>query len=472
MTHSPLATPIVPAPPATFVPGSGHNRAALLERTGHERGDHGALALRLAGLPVDERAAALVAACEDGEPLALAGADLRGIDLSARGILLLRRTAGLAPLSLGGADLRGASLCGANLRGVRLHEARLDGAVLVGADLAGADLACASLRHAQLTGADLSRADLSFADCRGASLLTANLSSAVATAIDLRDALLHAAVLCRAGLRDADLRWSRLEGATMAHADLRGACFAGATMAGSNLAYAIVDGATDFSFAFLTRVRLDGVALQRAHLGGGIGEDLRDLVAARDAYRALRRHFESEGRHGDARWAHVRACVAATASHRPDRARRYWARDWSRPVDRTSPDAPARATSRALRTRTRDGLTALKHAWLWAAGQVSGLTMAYGTSYVRLLLTLAAVWVLFGVYFQDAGRILELERGALGGGWWAGLRLSAASLTPIDAYPLVATAPGAQWMSMIEGAIGVVLFGALGYVSASRVRRG
>lgn len=467
ISHPDLAVPNAIVPPVAVVPAWGDSHASRSERAAC-----GGLGLRLAALPPEERAPAIVAASEDGETLDLAGADLRGIDLSAKGILLLRRTPGLVPLSLAGADLRGASLCGANLRGVRLREACLDGAILIGADLAGADLACASLRHAQLTGADLSRADLSFADCRGASLLTANLSSVVATAIDLRDALLHAAVLCRAGLRDADLRWSRLEGASMAHADLRGACFAGATLAGSNLAFATVDGATDLSFAFLSRARLDGVALQRSHLGGGIGEELRDLVAARDAYQALRRHFETEGRYADARWAHVRACVAATASHRPDRARRYWVRDWSRPIETAKPRTSAGRAARALKVRALNGLTMLKHGGQWSAGQLSGVTMAYGTSYLRLLLTLAVVWVLFGLYFQDAGRILELERGALGGGWWAGLRLSAASLTPIDAYPLVATAPGAQWVAMIEGAIGVVLFGALGYVSASRVRRG
>ena len=428
------------------------------------------LAEVLAELPASERAEAIAAAADAGAPLDLAGADLRGIDLSARGLLHARRAAGLAPLSLAGADLTGASLCGANLRGIGLREARLDRAVLVGADLAGADLAGASLRHAQLTGADLARADLSFADCRGASLLTANLGSAVATAIDLREALLHAAVLCRAALRDADLRWSRLEGASLAHADLRGARFGGAMLAGGNLAFATVDDATDFGFAFLGRTRLDGVALRRAHLGGGVGEEPRDLVAARDAYQSLRRHFESIGRPADARWAHVRACAAATASHRPDRARRYWMADFHgdcAPPARAAAGAPAR-----LRRRVCAAAKTVRHTAIWAIGQLSGLTTAYGTSYGRLSATLLAVWFLFAAYFHAAGRILDLDHGVAAAGWLASLRLSAASLTPIDAYPLAATAPGAPWVATLEGAIGVILFGALGYVSASRARRG
>lgn len=469
MTYPTLVLPASSPTPATVLPGRRQRHAASWPERGRS-----ALAVLLAELPPEERAGAVVAACDSGEPLDLACADLRGIDLSTRGVLLLRRTGGLAPLSLAGADLSGASLCGANLRGVRLREARLDGAVLIGADLAGADLACASLRHAQLTGADLSRADLSFADCRGASLLTANLSSAVATAIDLREALLHAAVLCRAGLRGADLRWSRLEGASLAHADLRGARFGGALLAGSNFAYAHVDEATDFGYAFVGRARFDGVALQRSHLGDGIGEELRDLVAARDAFQSLRRTFEAEGRFGDARWAHVRACRMATASHRPDRARRYWIKDWTIDCASTAHASPAAATSAPARLRRAacGAVKHVKHTCLWAAGQLSGLTTAYGTSYGRLMLTLTGVWVLFAAYYQSAGRILDLDHGVAGTGWLASLRLSAASLTPIDAYPLVASAPGAQWVATIEGAIGVILFGALGYVSASRVRRG
>ena len=434
------------------------------------------LAEVLAELPVSERAEAIAAAADAGAPLDLAGADLRGIDLSARGLLHARRAAGLAPLSLAGADLTGASLCGANLRGIGLREARLDRAVLVGADLAGADLAGASLRHAQLTGADLARADLSFADCRGASLLTANLGSAVATAIDLREALLHAAVLCRAALRDADLRWSRLEGASLAHADLRGARFGGAMLAGGNLAFATVDDATDFGFAFLGRTRLDGVALRRAHLGGGVGEETggpRALGGPGAASQPLRRHFESIGRPAAARWAHVRACAAATASHRPDRARRYWMADFHgdcAPPARTA--AGAAGAPARLRRRVCTAVKTVRHTAIWAIGQLSGLTTAYGTSYGRLSATLLAVWFLFAGYYRAAGRILDLDHGVAAAGWLASLRLSAASLTPIDAYPLAATAPGAPWIATVEGAIGVILFGALGYVSASRARRG
>lgn len=467
MTQPTTALPRPTAPVMTVLPGARVRRGSLR----HERPSP--FALELAELPAEARAEAIVAAAEAGGPLDLVGADLRGIDLSARGVLLARRTGGLAPLSLAGADLSGASLCGANLRGVRLREARLDRAVLIGADLGGADLACASLRHAQLTGADLSRADLSFADCRGASLLTANLGSVVATAVDLREALLHAAVLCRAGLRDADLRWSRLEGASLAHADLRGARFAGAMLAGANLAFAAVDDATDLGFAFLGRARLDGVALRRGHLGDGVGEEARDLLAARDAYRALRRHFEAIGRPADARWAHVRACAVATASHRPDRARRYWSAGFH--GDCAGPAlgaATAVGAGARLRRRACAAVAAVKHTAHWTVGLLSGLTTAYGTSYGRLTATLGAVWVLFAAYFHAAGRILDLDHGVAATGWWASLRLSAASLTPIDAYPLVATAPGAPWAATIEGAIGVILFGALGYVSASRVRRG
>jgi hypothetical protein len=51
------------------------------------------------------------------------------------------------------------------------------------------------------------------------------------------------------------------------------------------------------------------------------------------------------------------------------------------------------------------------------------------------------------------------------------LRYSAAALTPIDAYPLVATTEAARAASVMEGMLGIVLLGALGYVAVSRVRR-
>ena len=49
------------------------------------------------------------------------------------------------------------------------------------------------------------------------------------------------------------------------------------------------------------------------------------------------------------------------------------------------------------------------------------------------------------------------------------LRYSAASLTPLDAYPLVTTSYAGRMAAGIEGVLGIGLLGALGHMLASRV---
>jgi len=406
------------------------------------------LLVRLAAVTISERGAVLRRAVASGEPLLLPGADLRGIDLgSASG-----RDGSLV---LDGADLTGATLTGANLAGVSLRGARLDGAFLVGACLAGCDLATATLRGAQLTGVDLRRADLSFADLRGASLLTADLSYALATGADLREALLHAARMCLAVLRGADLRWARLDGARLIGADLRMARLDQASLVHADLSRARVSEGTSLAYAFLHHARFDGVDLKRAHLGGGPGEGCRDFLSARDTLRGLARHFETAGRHADARWAHVQAAIMATRAHRPDRARRFFADDW----------AGGRQPARALRSV----VAPLRHGSQWTLGKVNHLTTGYGTCYWRILVTLAIAWVGFAAFYQSVGGLLVMDGAAH---WTDALRFSAASLTPLDAFPITATSAVARWAALAQGVLGMGLLGALGFVSASRLRSG
>lgn len=403
---------------------------------------------RLAAVPAAERGALLRDAVAAGEALSLPGADLRGVDLG--------RTPDGDPIRLDGADLTGATLTGANLAGASLRGASLDGAFMVGATLAGCDLATATLRGAQLTGADLRRADLSFADLRGASLLTADLSYALATGADLREALLHAARLCMTVLRGADLRWARLDGARLIGADLRMARFDQASLVHADLSRARLGEGTSLAFAFLHHARFDGVELTREHLGAGPGERCRDFLRARETLRGLARHFEASGRHADARWVHVQAGIMDTRTHRPDRARRFYAADWA-----GDGGWPARARRTAAAT--------LRHGARWALGVVNHWTTGYGTCYVRILATLAIAWLAFAAYYHLAGGLLVLDGTAH---WTNALRFSAASLTPLDAYPITAMSAVARWAALAQGAMGMVLLGALGYVSASRLRCG
>jgi uncharacterized protein YjbI with pentapeptide repeats len=412
------------------------------------------LAERLAAVPLAERTALLLAAIATGEVLTLPGADLRGVDLrpgrpargdGAAGLALVPST-----VNLDGANLAGATLSGACLAHTSLRGACLDEALLVGADLRGADLAGATLRKANLSGADLTRADLSFASLRGASLLTANLTEVTATGADLRETILHAAALPRVILRAADLRWAHLDAANLTGAALDGARFEGATLALANLAGARLSQATDFSYAFLHQARLDRTGLRRAHLGGGIGEAYADRLLARGTYRALEQLFEAEGLVADARWAHVQSLRMCTASHRPDRCLHYHGRGLGRA-------GPGRRT-----------LFYARHTWLWGAGSVAGLTTGFGTSAARVLLTLILTWLVAALMYGAMGGLVNV----LGVPTHPVdmLAYSAAALTPIDAYPVVAVGGAARTLAVVEGALGITLLGALGYVLLARLR--
>lgn len=421
--------------------------------------------------PLEARAERLLDMLDETPDLALAGADLRELDLAGAARKRARAKGGPTRLVLDGADLRGVVLSGARLSGASLRAANLDGALLVGADLRGADLAGASLREAHLSGADMTRADLSFCDLRGASLLTAEMSNAVATGADLREALLHSATLSGATLRGADLRWARLNGARLHNADLRGARFGGARLTLADLSGARVSESTDLAYAFLYWARLDRVGLTREHLGGGIGESVSDHALARDTYFALMRHFAGERRYADARWAYCQASAMNTATHRPDRARRYYPRDWALSEERASSDRRMRLAALA-----RDARSTARHGLRWLGGHVSRLTTDHGTSFGRIAATVAATWLAFALFFQVSGGILDVHAAQatrpIAWQWLDALYFSASAITPIDAYPLAASSKLGHVAATVEGVVGMMLFGALGYVTASRARRG
>src|SRR6266705_194388 len=102
------------------------------------------------------------------------------------------------PVALVGADLRGVALGGADLHGAKLFEVNLAWENLEGANLAGADLRRCNLEGSNLAGACLEGAQMEFAN--------------------LRHAKLH-----RASLREAWLRWAVLESAELRDANFTGA---------------------------------------------------------------------------------------------------------------------------------------------------------------------------------------------------------------------------------------------------------
>ncbi len=425
----------------------------------------------LADTPRELRAERFLEALAARPGIACTGADLRELDLAGAARERSKVHGGSPRLVLDGVDLGGVILSGSRLSGASLRGAILDNALLVGADLRGADLAGASLRSAHLSGADLTRADLSFCDLRGASLLTAELTCAVATGADMREALLHSATLSGAMLRGADLRWARLNGSRLLNTDLRGARFGGARLTLADLSGARVSDSTDLAYAFLYWARLDRVALTREHIGGGIGESVSDHALARDTYFALMRHFTGERRRGDACWAYCQAISMNTATHRPDRAREYYPRDWAPSEEKTSSDRRVRFAAGA-----RDVRSTLRHGLRWLGGHVGRLTTDHGTSFGRIAATVGATWIAFALFFQASGGIFDIHQSQaprpLVWQWFDALYYSAAAITPIDAYPLAASSQLGHAAATLEGIVGMMLFGALGYVSASRARRG
>jgi uncharacterized protein YjbI with pentapeptide repeats len=103
--------------------------------------------------------------------IALAGADLSGVNLSKAG----RHS----PRYVGFTDLSGADMSYADMSGADMSYADMSGTDLSWADMRGADLRGADLRGANLSHADLSNADLSKADLDYAVLRHADMSNAV-----------------------------------------------------------------------------------------------------------------------------------------------------------------------------------------------------------------------------------------------------------------------------------------------------
>ena len=242
----------------------------------------------------------------------LAGADLRGLNLSnadLSGSLLSRANLSGANLSsatmsnikavgvdfsgahagdshffsanVSKADFRGANLTHSLMRRVVATHANFDGIVAVGVIASQANLVGARFVGAKLDQCDLSLSHADGADFRDASLVEANLSGvlmqgAILAKVDARGASVGAAKFDEADLSGATLRgargyatsfvWSSLD-----HAVLRGALLDGAAFNGADMSYADMRigsfAGSDFSGALLIGANLMGADLSRAKFG-------------------------------------------------------------------------------------------------------------------------------------------------------------------------------------------------------------
>ncbi len=172
------------------------------------------------------------------------------------------------------ADFRGADLTGALLRGSSGPEADFGEAHLAGADLTAGDWTGAKFRHADLSAARLSQALLRRADLTGC-----RLPGAAAQATDFSDACLAATDFKGGDLSGADCSDANLDNACLAEVRAPGLRLFGATARKSDLRGAFLRGARGGPGTVLNGVRLGGVDLAEACLGGAHFIDV-DLAGA------------------------------------------------------------------------------------------------------------------------------------------------------------------------------------------------
>ena len=405
-----------------------------------------------------------------------AGAMLNGVDLAGSNL----RGAKLRSASLRSANLERADLKAADLRNAKLGAAKLDGAMLEESDLQNADLISASLRGASLGGANLKGALLEDADLRQAGmrfavlqsaflentkleradLWGANLAGAVLSRADMRGVILTEANLEGADLTDADLRDARLDKANLKGVKLGGADLRGATTPNVNLREAVLRNTrlqgldlstSDVTGAHVSGAWLERTRLRRGQVGGAIGEELGgQFDDAANGYLVLERNFADLGDADAASWAY--------------RKRRRM----------------QKLTALQLaRHRRGQGHTraALPFYGKYARFQFVEWMCDYGESAARVLLSIAAVYVLFTLLYLVTGSVQHVGRGATAFTTTRNpLDVAAFSLSVMTTVGTLGgeLRPRSEWVSLLAGLqalLGIGLTGLLGFVIGNRIRR-
>lgn len=178
----------------------------------------------------------------------LSGADLSGTNLSHANL----SNADLSEAYLGYADLSEANLMSANLSEANLREADLSEVLMTGADLSGVNMSPApngegtNLSEGNLADTNLSGAFMKQVDLSGADLDYANLSEADLRKADLSEADLRRATLSEAILSAANLSEANLERATMVEVNLFDANLTKITPYGARIEAVQINDGTDF----------------------------------------------------------------------------------------------------------------------------------------------------------------------------------------------------------------------------------
>jgi len=374
-------------------------------------------------------------------------ADLSEVDLSHRTIKIKYANSDIKSPPWWDADYERANLSSANLQEVKLSKANLQNANLQDAVLWGSDL-----QHADLRGANLQGADLKFANLQGAILWNADLQDA-----DLGYAILTGASLRRANFRNAVL-WS---------ADLQGADLRDAILGGADLRHARLEG-VDLSISVVTGIYVSGAWLDKTklrweQLGGAIGEELdarqrgsgpESVVGAygeaKQGYMVLKQNFESFGNYD-----------AASLAYRKERR-----------MEKMEARQKARIT--LAERKWREAATNYAK---FASDQLMEWICDYGESITRVLGSLLAVYVLFGLIYGLTWGVMRVHEtpNAIIKEPTRNLvdlaRLSLGAMTTMDPAGLEPRNGLVELLAGLEALLGIALTGLLGFVVGNRVRR-
>lgn len=377
------------------------------------------------------------------------------------------------------ADLRRSCFDGAkaqeiDLRSTCLFEASFQNADLRFANLTAADLRCADLDHADLWRAGIGRADLTDASLRGVRMAGATLEGSKLDRVNATDADFEGAMLASASLREATASRSNFRDADLDGAQMQGGLFFAADFSGARLRDADLSGASLGSASFrnailknavlcdlqlsdcnmtgvsLAGAKLTGAEISQSQFGSKIGEELQgDFEGARRAYRGLRRAFEDLGDARAASWAYRRM-------QRMQR-RQHWA------------DAVAAWRRKDLRTAVAEGAS-------WIRDLFVEWTCDYGDSVGRVILSLFAVFAVFGVIYGVTGSVVTTSP-------FGGPDIVVRSPFRIAVFALTALMTGGnpgdlqprndfvQILIGVQAFLGIAFTGLLGFVVGTKTRR-
>jgi len=269
---------------------------------------------------------------------------------------------------------------------------------------------------------------------------------------------LEDATLWAADLREAMLGGAYLEKADLDRADLRGAVLAGSNLEEANLLRTNLSQVNLLSVesirgVHLHRALLDHTQLTKVQLEGGVGEELEgEWGWAKEAYLARKNNFEQIGRYDDASRAYCK--------ERRMEKREAWE------------NAREALRERCWRAAIGTGLKT-------ASDQLVELVCDYGEGIWRAIGTLLLLWVIFaavhGVVWGVWGPWQQASGGTIRHTTRNPLHLLAFSLgamTTVQPAGLEArVTPLMQILVPIQGVLGIVLAGLLGFVLGNRIRR-